>query len=104
MRLSPYVREPCKQQLNISELSMNKPAIGSCVSARARHNQSTGKCTETRQAWNRIVTFAVTILTLSFAAANAAAQVNGVGSKPYLGWSTFSEQTIVPSGSVMNEQ
>lgn len=34
----------------------------------------------------------------------ANAQVNGVGQKPYLGWSTYSEQTIVPSSSVMNEQ
>jgi len=32
------------------------------------------------------------------------AQVNDVGQRPYLGWSTFSEQTIVPSSSVMNEQ
>jgi alpha-galactosidase len=31
-------------------------------------------------------------------------QVNGVGKQPYLGWSTYSEQTIVPSSSVMNEQ
>lgn len=34
----------------------------------------------------------------------AHAQVNNVGEKPYLGWSTFSEQTIVPSSTVMNEQ
>jgi alpha-galactosidase len=34
----------------------------------------------------------------------AHAQVNNVGKKPYLGWSTFSEQTIVPSSTVMNEQ
>jgi hypothetical protein len=31
-------------------------------------------------------------------------QVNGVGQRPYLGWSTYSEQTIVPSSTVMNEQ
>jgi alpha-galactosidase len=47
---------------------------------------------------------AVTLLILSFARVNAFAQVNGVGRKPYLGWSTFSQQTIVPSSSVMNEQ
>src|SRR5258708_30808452 len=34
----------------------------------------------------------------------AHAQVNNVGAKPYLGWSTFSEQTIAPSSTVMNEQ
>jgi hypothetical protein len=33
-------------------------------------------------------------LLLSSVAAPIAAQVNGVGYKPYLGWSTFSEQTI----------
>jgi hypothetical protein len=33
---------------------------------------------------------------------SAQAQVNGIGQKPYLGWSTYSEQTIVPSSSVMN--
>src|SRR5882672_9954612 len=32
------------------------------------------------------------------------AQVNDVGQRPYLGWSTFSQQTIVPSSTVMNEQ
>jgi alpha-galactosidase len=32
------------------------------------------------------------------------AQVNHVGEKPYLGWSTYSQQTIVPSSTVMNEQ
>src|ERR1700742_5331991 len=31
---------------------------------------------------------------LLFAHSPAQAQVNGVGQKPYLGWSTFSEQTI----------
>lgn len=31
-------------------------------------------------------------------------QPGTVGQRPYLGWSTYSEQTIVPSSSVMNEQ
>jgi alpha-galactosidase len=31
-------------------------------------------------------------------------QPGTVGRRPYLGWSTYSEQTIVPSSSVMNEQ
>ncbi|PYU40026.1 MAG: hypothetical protein DMG53_23540, partial [Acidobacteria bacterium] len=30
------------------------------------------------------------------------AQVNDIGQRPYLGWSTYSEQTIMPSSSVMN--
>ena len=33
----------------------------------------------------------------------ARAQVNGVGQKPYLGWSTFSQQTIVPTSIVMTQ-
>lgn len=37
-------------------------------------------------------------------ACQVSAQVNGVGERPYLGWSTYSEQTIVPSSTVMNEQ
>jgi hypothetical protein len=32
------------------------------------------------------------------------AQPGGFAHRPYLGWSTYSEQTIVPSSSVMNEQ
>src|SRR5882762_3741074 len=47
---------------------------------------------------------AIAMLTLSFTAASTDAQVNGVGGKPYLGWSTYSQQTIVPSSTVMNEQ
>src|ERR1700728_3529370 len=34
----------------------------------------------------------------------AIAQVNGLGERPLQGWSTYSQQTIVPSSSVMNEQ
>jgi hypothetical protein len=44
------------------------------------------------------------LLALSFTAERAVAQVNGLGAKPYLGWSTYSQQTIVPSSTVMNEQ
>jgi hypothetical protein len=40
-------------------------------------------------------------LLLSSVAAPIAAQVNGVGYKPYLGWSTFSEQTI--NGSFLTQ-
>jgi alpha-galactosidase len=46
-------------------------------------------------------TIAAALLTLAPA---ALAQVNGLGSRPLAGWSTYSEQTIVPSSSVMNEQ
>ena len=47
---------------------------------------------------------AVFLLALSFTAVTAVAQVNGLGATPYLGWSTYSQQTIVPSSTVMNEQ
>ena len=47
---------------------------------------------------------AVFLLALSFTAVSAVAQVNGLGARPYLGWSTYSQQTIVPSSTVMNEQ
>ena len=47
---------------------------------------------------------AIAVLTLSLSAITATAQVNGVGTRPYLGWSTYSQQTIVPSSTVMNEQ
>ena len=46
-------------------------------------------------------TIAAALLTLAPA---ALAQVNGLGAHPLQGWSTYSEQTIVPSASVMNEQ
>src|SRR6202007_3198711 len=38
---------------------------------------------------------------LLFSHSPAQAQVNGVGQKPYLGWSTFSEQTI--NGSFLTQ-
>jgi len=38
---------------------------------------------------------------LLFPHSSAQAQVNGVGQKPYLGWSTFSEQTI--NGSFLTQ-
>src|SRR5258708_12134923 len=42
--------------------------------------------------------FAATLLPQN----SARAQVNGVGAKPYLGWSTYSQQTI--ANNVMNDQ
>src|SRR5260370_35931077 len=47
---------------------------------------------------------ALATLILSFTSLHAVAQVNGLGERPYLGWSTFSQQTIAPSNTVMNEQ
>ena len=79
---------------------MNTLATESCISECPRHNQSANDHTQTRQAWNR--TIAIAMLTLLFTTIGAVAQVNGIGAKPYLGWSTFSEQTIVPSSSGMS--
>jgi alpha-galactosidase len=81
---------------------MNTPATKPSISNSACHNKLVDDYTPTGQAWKR--TIAVAMLILSFTAANAFAQVNGLGKKPYLGWSTYSEQTIVPSSTVMNEQ
>ena len=44
------------------------------------------------------------ILLWLFISTSANAQVNGIGKAPLLGWSTYSQQTIVASSSVMNEQ
>src|SRR3984885_1316813 len=49
-----------------------------------------------------LAAFAILILTL--ASVKVIAQVNGLGAKPYLGWSTYSQETLVPSSTVMNEQ
>src|SRR6201992_572359 len=60
-----------------------------------------------RQLPNRKPLFSILLITavLTFMFTTAAmAQVNGEGKRPYLGWSTYSQQTIVPSSSVMNEQ
>jgi alpha-galactosidase len=83
---------------------MHTLPIESCISNSAPHNELAEEHTEMRQVWNPIIAIAIAMLTLSFTAVNAIAQVNGVGGSPYLGWSTFSEQTIVPSSTVMNEQ
>jgi alpha-galactosidase len=49
------------------------------------------------------VLLAILMLALPFTA-TVMAQVNGEGKRPYLGWSTYSQQTIVASSTVMNEQ
>src|SRR6202044_3794556 len=48
-----------------------------------------------------LLSIATAGLLLSSLHAPAEAQVNGVGHKPYLGWSTFSEQTI--NGSFLTQ-
>jgi alpha-galactosidase len=83
---------------------MKTLATESCISNSAPYNELADEHTERRQVWNRTIAIAITMLTLSFTTVNAGAQVNGVGGRPYLGWSTFSEQTIVPSSTVMNER
>jgi alpha-galactosidase len=51
----------------------------------------------------RRIAAAIAAIFLSLAPISLA-QVNGVGARPLQGWSTYSQQTIVPSSSVMNEQ
>jgi alpha-galactosidase len=57
-----------------------------------------------RSGIRRIINAALLIAAALLPQTFAHAQVNGVGEKPYLGWSTYSQQTIVPSSTVMNEQ
>jgi len=61
--------------------------------------------TDYRISFRRTLTIAVLLIAATLIPQTSAlAQVNGVGQKPYLGWSTYSQQTIVASSSVMNEQ
>jgi alpha-galactosidase len=66
------------------------------------HPNRTGCGTRRSAKFARIVG-AITAVLLGLAPA-ALAQVNGLGARPYQGWSTYSQQTIVPSSTVMNEQ
>jgi alpha-galactosidase len=70
-----------------------------CVSTPCRHN---GRLLLQKLRLRSLLE--IFLLALSFTAVSAVAQVNGLGAKPYLGWSTYSQQTIVPSSTVMNEQ
>jgi len=63
------------------------------------HLNGTGCGVFRRSKLPRMIGAAVALLGLAPA---ALAQVNGVGARPYQGWSTFSEQTI--SNNFMNEQ
>jgi alpha-galactosidase len=57
-----------------------------------------------RSGIRRLINAALLIAAALLPQTFAHAQVNGIGEKPYLGWSTYSQQTIVPSNTVMNEQ
>src|SRR5579863_5618664 len=83
---------------------MNVLATESCVSENPRRNELAEESTQVNQARKPTIAISIVILTLVFTSINALAQANGLGKKPYLGWSTYSEQTIVPSSTVMNEQ
>ena len=83
---------------------MNRLATQLRISACARHNELAHQAKEMQNFSNRTIARLIVMLIFSCAAVTAVAQVNGLGAKPYLGWSTYSEQTIVPSSSVMNEQ
>jgi alpha-galactosidase len=83
---------------------MNILATESRVSDCTRQNELADECTEVNQAWKQTIAVSIAMLILVSTAVNSLAQVNGLGRTLYLGWSTYSEQTIVPSSNVMNEQ
>src|ERR1700686_719441 len=87
-----------------SGASMNLLAIKSRLFDRAFQSQLADESTEVNHVRKRTIAISFAMLALLFTAVNAMAQVNGLGRTPYLGWSTYGEQTIVPSSSVMNEQ
>lgn len=61
--------------------------------------------THTQHPYRKVSRFvAATAAVLMVVAPAALAQVNGLGTRPYQGWSTYSQQTIMPSSTVMNEQ
>ncbi len=63
------------------------------------------RCGVLRRCRRTIPRIAVAVAAALLGMAPAAlAQVNGLGARPLSGWSTYSQQTIVPSASVMNEQ
>lgn len=82
---------------------MENTAIERCYSIDAHSESPTFAAAQTKQSrfWR---TANILALMFTVAASLANAQVNGVGQRPYLGWSTYSEQTIVASSTVMNQQ
>jgi len=72
------------------------PTTLSPAATRAVHNHLTH-----RRAW---ISMSLLLLAVLISPVAALSQVNGLGNRPYLGWSTYSQQTIVPSSTVMNEQ
>jgi alpha-galactosidase len=83
---------------------MNRLATRLRICACARHNELAHQAMKMEKLSNRTIARLIATFIFSCAVVTAVAQVNGLGARPYLGWSTYSEQTIVPSSSVMNEQ
>jgi alpha-galactosidase len=79
---------------------MKDTALERCHSTAARGESSTVAMTEGKPSriWKAAIAFALTCVV---AASLADAQVNGVGDRPYLGWSTFSQQTL--NGSFLTQ-
>src|SRR5260370_30863260 len=73
----------------LSHLSHHKPAL----------SETGYKTSFLRIIYTAALLIAATLLPQTL----ARAQVNGVGHKPYLGWSTFSQQTIIPTSIVMTQ-
>jgi hypothetical protein len=76
-------------QTALSHLSHHKPAL----------SETGYKTSLLRIIYTAALLIAATLLPQTL----ARAQVNGVGQKPYLGWSTFSQQTIIPTSIVMTQ-
>ena len=72
------------------------PTTPSLAATQAIHNHLTH-----RRTW---ISMSLLLLAVLISPVAALSQVNGLGNRPYLGWSTYSQQTIVPSPTVMNEQ
>src|ERR1019366_9188073 len=79
---------------------MRTTAIESVVSNNQRREDLAVRHFEIRPVWNRFFAIACTLLCI-FLGCHANAQVNGIGDRPYLGWSTFSQQTI--NGSFLTQ-
>lgn len=79
---------------------MNTKAIECCISIDAHSDNPAVAPTQMKQNRIRIpaIVFAVLCIVL---AGLADAQVNGIGDRPYLGWSTFSQQTL--NGSFLTQ-
>jgi hypothetical protein len=79
---------------------MRTTAIESVVSNNQRREDLAVRHFEIKPVWNRFFAITCTLLCI-FLGCHANAQVNGIGDRPYLGWSTFSQQTI--NGSFLTQ-